>query len=253
MKKTTLILMAVLSVAACSNDTVGPAEDISASLYEAADLGFSASFVADGGSKFIADLFGRLPENLKLSAAQHAAVKALVDAFTLATKADHDALVTIQKEAHAAARAGKTKAEVDAILARGTEIRTRLAAAEAKLRADALALLTPEQRAWIESHSPKPCADTLTPQQKTQIAALIATFEQANRADLDATKAAYQAARAAHKNGATREQVAAILAAVKPAMDRLHVAQAALGVSIAALLTPEQLASKCRPSIGRHK
>lgn len=265
MRKTSFILLTglALSMAACQQDATAPA-DSTYLLEDAADMGYSASFVGDPSKNFLGNLYGRLPDNLKLSAAQEAQIKALVSAFETATKADHDALAAIQRAAKAAAAAGKTPAEVQAILDTGKAIRDRLAAAEAKLQADINAVLTAEQKAWLESHKPTPCtAPALTDAQKNQISALIAAFEAANKADLDAIKAATEKARDAAKNGATKEQVAAILATVKANMDRVHAAETALRASIDAVLTPEQRAANCGlpkvpqppgpPSTGGHK
>lgn len=250
MKRISLFLIAALAVGACSKDLTAPL-DTSATLDEAADLAFSASFVADAGNLFIADVLRHLPANLKLTSAQEASIKALLDAFGPATKSDREALAAIFKQARDAQAAGKTKEEVSAILAQGAPIRARLETAEKKLRADVMAVLTAEQRAWVESHTPSHCIDSLTAEQKTQISGLIATFEQSNRADLDAVKAAFEAARTAQHNGATQEQIRAILQTAKPAMERLQRAQLQLAISIAALLTPEQLRSTCHPTIGR--
>jgi len=250
MKKISFILLAGLALAACDKDAVSPVDN-SATLDEAADLAFGTSFIANAGNFFIPDVLRHLPDALKLSAAQEASIKALLDGFRQATQADREALADIAKRARAAATAGASSDAVRAILAEGIPIRTRLEAAETQLRADILAVLTPEQKAWIQAHEPTRCLDSLTPEQRAQISGLLAAFQDANQADLDAVKAAFEAARTAERNGASREQIRAILDQARPAMERLRNAQIQLAVSIAAVLTPAQLSSTCRPTIGR--
>ena len=80
----------------------------------------------------------------------------------------------------------------------------------------------------------------LTDAQKAQIQALVTAFQTANKADLDAMKAAHQAAMAARKAGKTHDEVKAILDAAKPAADRVRAAAEALHAAINAVLTPLQ-------------
>lgn len=245
MKRMAILMAGALAVAACTKDTAAPVSDSETStlLDDAASLAFSASFVANPGDNFLPGI-NRLPENLKLSAAQEAAIKALVDAFALATKADHEALAAIRKQAEDAKKAGKTPAEIEAILRQGEPIRQRLATAEAALRKALSDVLTPAQKAWLDSNKPASCS-TLTDAQRTQIASLIAAYEQANKADLDAVKAALDKARAAREAHATNEQIKAILSAVQPNMDRLKASADKLRADMEAVLTPEQRAAHC--------
>ena len=244
MRKTTVILLAALALGACNKDAVSPSNDVSASLDDAANLAFSASFAADPSLNFLGAV-NRLPDNLKLTAAQETQIKALMDAFVTATKADHDALAAIEKQAKDAAAAGKSKDDVRKLLEQGKPARDRLQAAEQKLHADIEAVLTADQKAWLQSHQPKRCGITLTDDQKNQISGLIAGYEQANKADLDAIKAAFDQARTAHQNGASKEDVQKILNSVKPNMERVRAAARTLEAAIAALLTPSQVLSGC--------
>jgi Spy/CpxP family protein refolding chaperone len=108
------------------------------------------------------------------------------------------------------------------------------------------AVLTAEQKAWLAAHAPVRCREfALTDAQKTEITGLIAAFNEANRADLEAVKAVFEEARAAYQNGASREQIRAILNKAAAAMQRLRTAHEALNASIRAVLTAEQLASGC--------
>ena len=242
MKRIVFALMMSLVAGSCSD---GVSLDPDPAMDEAAVLGFSGSLATDPGSRHLGNLH-RLPDNLALSAAQKTQIDALIARFEQATKADRDALAAIGKQAHDAAAAGKTREEVQAILAQGNAIRERLHTAETALRTAIDALLTAEQKAWIASQDGPRCTPiTLTDAQKTQIASLVTAFQQANSADLAAVRAAHEQAHEAMKNGATKEQITAILEAVRPAMDRIRTAEAALATAIKALLTPEQQASGC--------
>ena len=246
MRKTLLALFAAVTFAGCNDDGVGPTDNGSLMLLDdAAVLAFGAADMAHPGSHYIARLH-RLPEHLKLTADQQSRIKALLEAFEQATRADREALAAIMRQAREAHQAGKSPAEVRAILAQGDPIRQRLHAAEQTLHSQIEAILTPEQKAWLAANGPERCrALALTEAQRTEITALIAAFNEANRADLQLIKQVFEEARAAHQNGATREQLRAILNKAAPAMERIRVAQQALHVAIFALLTPEQRASGC--------
>jgi Spy/CpxP family protein refolding chaperone len=245
MRRIALISAVALAIAACSNDTTAPATtDLTI------DAGaFGTALTVTGG--YDADLYqnrllNALPDSLKLSADQQTKIKALVDAFNAATKADRDALGTILAKARDAAHGRASADSVGKILARGLAITARLAAAESKLKSDIDAVLTADQRAWIAAHAPKSCkAGSFAPlsdAQKTQITALEKTFETNNKADLQAVRAAYDSA-----EGKTKAERDAILASVAPAIARLETARKALTAAITAVLTPEQRASGCLP------
>jgi Spy/CpxP family protein refolding chaperone len=238
------MLLATLALGACSEETTAPT-DTTFMLQDAADLAYGATDLADPGRHFIARL-KLLPDSIKLSEAQETQMRGLIAAFVEATKADLAALAAIHKQAREAYAAGKSAEEIRAILATGDAIRTRLHEAERKLHADILALLTPAQKAWLESHRPQPCRDLrLTEEQKTQITALIAAFQTENQADLELIKSVFEQARAAHRAGASRREIAEILRQAVPAMERVRLARAELHDDIRAVLTPEQLASGC--------
>jgi len=245
MRRIALISAVALAIAACSNDTTAPATtDLTI------DAGaFGTALTVTGG--YDADLYqnrllNALPDSLKLSADQQTKIKALVDAFNAATKADRDALGIILGKARDAARSRASADSVGKILARGLAITARLAAAESKLKSDIDAVLTADQRAWIAAHAPKSCKAgsfaSLSDAQKTQITALEKAFETNNKADLQAVRAAYNSA-----EGKTKAERDAILASVAPAIARLETARKALTAAITAVLTPEQRASGCLP------
>ena len=247
MRRIACLTIAALTIAACSNETTAPN-----TLDLSIDAGaFGTALTVVGG--YDADVYqtrlaNGLPDSLKLSDDQKTKIKALIDAFTAATKADREALNAILRQAHDASK-GKGKSSADSvgkILAKGADIRARLAAAETKLKADIDAILTADQKAWIASHEPKKCKPDkfapLSDAQKAQIKALEKAFEDNNKADLQAVKAAYESAEG--KSKAERET---ILAGVAPAISRLDAARKALTAAIGAILTADQKASGCFP------
>ena len=250
MRRIALITLAALSLAACSNDSTGP--DSSDLAIDAGAFG-TALTVAGGYDAAIYQerLANALPDEIKLSDEQRTKIRALIQAFETATNADREALGAIIREARQAAAAGKSREEVNAILRRGIDIRARLAAAEAKLKADIDAVLTPEQRAWLASHTPRGCRPDrfppLTDAQKAQILALEQAFHQNNRADLETIRSVLEEARAAFQAGKSREEIAAILAKGAPAAARLVAARRVLHQQILDVLTPAQKASGCLP------
>jgi Spy/CpxP family protein refolding chaperone len=82
----------------------------------------------------------------------------------------------------------------------------------------------------------------LSEAQKAQIAALRSAFEAENRAALKQLTAAFEAARQAREDGKSREEIRAILDAVKPVAEGLRPKVQALHEAIQAVLTPAQKA-----------
>jgi Spy/CpxP family protein refolding chaperone len=251
MRRLALITAAALALTACSSDTTAP-DNTDLALLGAGTFGTALTTTGGYEAGVYQDRLGNaLPDELKLTDAQKAAIKSLVDAFQQATKADREALGAILREARQAVEAKKSRSEVQAILAHGLPIAARLAQAEAKLKSDIDAVLTPEQRAWIAAHSPRGCrADRfppLTDAQKAQIHALEAAFQTQNKADIDAVKAILDEAAAAIRAGKSHDEVAAILEKARAPMQRLESARKELREKILAVLTPEQKASGCLP------
>ncbi len=249
MRKIALIMVAALSLAACSQDATAPTNSSDLDVQAGA---FGTALTAAGGYEaaiYESRLNNGLPDDLKLTTEQKEKIKALVKAFEDATRADREALKAILHEATGGRKPNREEAKK--IFDKTADIRARLAAAEAKLKADIDAVLTAEQRAWIASHSPKRCDASkfipLTDTQKAQIRALETAFEQSNKADLDAVKAAYEEAKEAVKAGKSRAEVAKIMERVQPAIVRLALGRVQLREQITAVLTPEQKASGCLP------
>lgn len=250
MRRSALIAVAALALAACSDATSPDTADMR--LLEAGAFGTALTSIGGYDAEVYHNrLLNALPDELELTTEQQAQIKALVEAFIQSTRADREALGAILRQAHEAIRAGKTRAEVESILASGAEIRHRLADAEAKLKADIDAVLTPEQRAWLAAHSPLSCRvdrfPPLTDAQKLQIRALETAFRENNSADLALVKATFEEARAAIQAGKSREEVALILVNAAPAIIRLEAARRQLHEQILGVLTAEQRASGCLP------
>lgn len=247
MRRLFVLTAAVLTITACSSEPTSPPVDI--------DNGMAGSELTLAGG-YEANIYqdrlaNALPDNIKLSDEQRAQIRSLVTAFQEATRADREALAEILRDAREAVRAGKSRDEIQSILKTAAPIRDRLIAAERKLKADIDAVLTPEQREWIASHSPRNCRPgdfpPLSEAQRSAIRALEEGFRQSNAADLEAMRAILREVRAAVQAGKPREEIAAIIARGAPIAARLAVARRNLHEQILAVLTPAQKASGCFP------
>jgi len=240
--RATLVAAAFL-FAACAGDSLSPAEQDELALVP--DFVESMAAAVDGSG-----IGGSgLPEDLALSAEQKAAIAALHDAFKQATSADVAALRALEAEAREAWRAGASREEIHAILARGAPILDRLHGAFEQLRDDIWAVYTPAQQEWIASHRPRPCGPggppPLSEEQRRQIHALQEAFLAEIRPDLELIKSVVAEAHHAGRNGASREEIAAILQRADAAKQRIRAAERRLHEAIEALLTPEQKAGRC--------
>ncbi|MDX2194412.1 MAG: Spy/CpxP family protein refolding chaperone [Gemmatimonadales bacterium] len=94
--------------------------------------------------------------------------------------------------------------------------------------------------------APLPPDLALTAEQRARIDALVATFEQANAADLEAVRKADADAMALVRAGRPRAEVQAVLEGSRAARERIRAARQALQVAIEGVLTPEQRA-RLRP------
>jgi Spy/CpxP family protein refolding chaperone len=249
MRRIILSCLAAVSIAACSDETTAPDADL------AIDAGLFGTALTQNGAydarQYQDRLFNALPDEIALSDAQKTQIRSFVEDFMAATKSDREALQGILKQAREAIQAGKSREEVAAILRQGAPIRDRINAAEKELVADINSVLTAEQKAWIAAHRPPRCDASrfpaLTDAQKAQIEALEKSFREDNKADLDAMRAIMEEARAAIQAGKSREEVASIIARGAAIARRLAEARSDLRDDIAAVLTPEQRASRCLP------
>ncbi len=144
-----LIAVAVFA-AACEKSTTAPLSAENAVLVFNQQATLDSVSLVPRGPAF--DNGPGIPDSLKLTAAQEAAIKALHDAYAAAHKAQFDRLKAIHEEAMAAIKAGKTREEVRAILEKSKPIMDAMKADFDALRAAVAAILTPAQRAWAESH-----------------------------------------------------------------------------------------------------
>lgn len=247
MRRFFLLTAAALAITACSSEPTSPAIDIGENM-AGSELTLAGGYEADLYQDRLANA---LPDDIKLSEEQRAQIRALVTAFQQATRADREELAGILRDAREAVRAGKSRDEIQSILRTAAPIRERLIAAERKLKADIGAVLTPEQRAWIASHSPRNCRPgdfpPLSEAQRSAIRALEAGFRDRNQADIEAMREIFQEARAAVQAGKSRDEIAAIIARGAPIAARLAVARRNLHEQILAVLTPAQKASRCFP------
>jgi Spy/CpxP family protein refolding chaperone len=235
-----VVLGTVVALSACdTSSSVSPATDRADVVDLVPDYALSEAASMDAAGIGAA----QLPENLRLTVEQKAAIAALHEAFAKGTAADVVALRTIEREARAAISAGNTRDDIRAILAKADPIRARLAAAFKKLQADIWAVYTAEQQAWIESHRPRACgpiAAKLTDDQVKQIRDLQERFVATIQADLDLVKAVAAEARAARAAGKSRDEISAILAKASDAQRRIADAERKLQNAILSLLTAEQ-------------
>ena len=227
-------------MAACdSSSSVSPATDVTDVIELVPDYAVSEAASMDAAGIGAA----QLPENLRLTVEQKAAIAALHEAFKKATATDVAALRAIEQEAKEAIKAKKPREEIRAILEKAAPIRARLDAAFKKLQADIWAIYTAEQKAWIESHRPRACgpaAVKLTEEQVKQIRELQTRFVESVKADLETVKAIAEEARKAKEAGKSREEITAILARANEAHRRIADAERKLQEAILALLTSEQ-------------
>jgi Spy/CpxP family protein refolding chaperone len=249
MRKTLLAVAAfgLMSLGACSTETVAPNDlllpEETSELVP--DYAISSAAVVDG-----AGIGGaRLPDDLRLTAEQKAAIAALHEAFMQENADEVAALRQIEQQIKQLRRSGGSRAEIHALHEQARPILEGLADEFAALQEAIWAIYTPEQRAWIESHKPKVCdrngPPQLTEEQIARIRALKQAFAEAMADEFAAIKAAHQAARAAHAAGASAEEIRAILATVKDEMEAIRQAEQRLEQAILDVLTPEQRARWC--------
>ena len=243
-----LALGSLFALGACSSDPLSSGSTrfgANTPIDLVPDFAVSNASEVDGGG--IGDAM--LPDDIKLSAEQKAAIETLHQAFAAANKADLDALKAIEAEAKGARQAGKTRAEVMAIMAKGKPILERLHTAFAALQDAIWAIYTPAQKAWISAHRPKICGPggppTLTDAQVQQIRTLRQSFADANKADLELIKSVRNEAKAARDAGKTNAEIEAILARASAAMERVRAAEKKLRDDISNVLTAEQRAAMC--------
>jgi Spy/CpxP family protein refolding chaperone len=149
--KVALLVTAVAFIAACERSVTNPVADDSALLAFDQQATLDSVSLVPRGPYFDT---GGMPDSLKLTSAQTAAIKALHDAFAVAHKAQFDQLKAIHDEAMAAVKAGKTRVEVMIILAKTMPIMAAMKPDFDALQTAVAAILTPAQKAWAAAHRP---------------------------------------------------------------------------------------------------
>jgi Spy/CpxP family protein refolding chaperone len=249
MRKTLLAVAAfgLMGLAACSMESVAPTELLgdAGAIDLVPDYAISSAAVVDGGGIGGA----RLPDELKLTAEQKAAIAVLHDAFTQENADEIAALRALEQQIRQLRRSGGSREEIRALMADAHVILAGLAEEFAALQEAIWAIYTPEQKAWIETHKPKVCdrngPPQLTEEQIAKIRALKQAFAEAVADELAAIKAAHQEAREAHQAGASAEEIRAILATVKDELEAVRQAEQRLMNAIQDVLTPEQRERWC--------
>ena len=237
-----------MGLAACSSETVAPNELLLLDADETdlvPDYAISSAAVVDG-----AGIGGaRLPDDLRLTAEQKAAIAELHEAFMQASADEVAELRDIEQQVRQLRRSGGSREEILALLADAKVIRDKLADDFVALQEAIWAIYTPEQRAWIEANKPRVCdrngPPRLTEAQIAQIRSLMQAFQEAIADEMATIKAAHQEARAAKAAGATAEEIRAILATVQDELEAVRQAERRLEQAILEVLTPDQRLRWC--------
>ena len=96
----------------------------------------------------------QLPDSLKLTDAQKTQIRSLMSAFETANAADIAATKAAHMAARAAHRDGRSREEIKALLDAAKPAAERIRVASQALRSAVQNVLTPAQKAWMESHRP---------------------------------------------------------------------------------------------------
>jgi len=159
MKKLLLVVLGLV-VTACASPTmpIMPAEDYSLVMFGEQGSSLEGTMGAQPASHPVDGRTGvaPLPDSLKLTAQQIAAIKLLRDNFKEANKARLDSLHNIFTRARDARRNGATREQIHAILVTARPIAQALRPAVFQLHVAIRAVFTPAQRAWLDAHRPRP-------------------------------------------------------------------------------------------------
>ena len=159
MKK--LLLVLVLGILTACVEPTGvqiPAEDYSLVLFGEQGASLEGTMGTQPAGHPVDGRTGvaPLPDSLKLTAQQIAAIKLLRDNFKEANKARLDSLHNIFTRARDARRNGATREQVHAILVTARPIAQALRPAVFQLHVAIRAVFTPAQRAWLDANRPRP-------------------------------------------------------------------------------------------------
>lgn len=160
-----LVLIAAAAMAGCANDMTAPAvpPQPSSSLSAVTDSAGPWRFGRHGAMGWF--MARRLPANLQLTTAQRAQIKTLMTSFRTAHQSELTAMRTSMRAAMQQARAARASGQqlsLDqrrAMFQQNAPVRQRLMSAQRELAAQIQNVLTSDQRAWLASHRPAPCAN----------------------------------------------------------------------------------------------
>lgn len=154
-------LAATVALTACELTPTGPSaaelsEDYALVVFGDAGAALEGMMGPQDGMRPFDGRTGRpqLPDTLRLSTEQLAAIAALREEFRTAHADEIAALKAIFDEARAARRDGATRAEIRAILAEGRVIHEALRPDVQALHEAIRAVFTDAQRAWIAANRP---------------------------------------------------------------------------------------------------
>lgn len=158
------VLAATLAVGACdsgptqvSAESAALADDYALVMFGEAGTALEGTMGPQAGPRPFDGRTGRppLPDSLRLTEEQIAAMQALREAFRADHQDELDALKAIFEEARAARAAGATQEEVRIILAQGRDIALGLRIAVLELHVALRAVLTDAQKLWLDTHRPR--------------------------------------------------------------------------------------------------
>lgn len=245
MKRFCVVLLAAVSVAACSGDGTAPASLPGDGIDLVQDMDVSSAASLNGAGIGASEL----PDSLELTADQKAQIAALHEAFRLATRADLVAVKAIEAQLRAARAAGKSREELAAIRATAQPYLARLRVAFAKLQAGIWKVYTPAQQAWILSRHRLACRAEgevrLTEAQVQKIRELRSAFEASIKVELELIRQVHVEAEAARRAGKSADEIRQILAKAEPALKVIREAELRLKEAMLAVLTPEQRKHRC--------
>ena len=155
-----LLVLFVSLIAACASPTMPnmPAEDYSLVLFGEQGASLEGTMGTQPAGHPVDGRTGvaPLPDSLKLTAQQIAAIKLLRDNFKATNQARLDSLHSVFVRARDARRNGATREQIHAILVTARPIAQALRPAVFQLHVAIRAVFTPAQREWLDAHRPRP-------------------------------------------------------------------------------------------------
>jgi hypothetical protein len=238
------------ALAACSSDPSAP-QDQEAARFASEPVDLVPDYAISPAAEIDGAGIGAslLPESLKLTEEQKAAILALHQAFLEDHADEIAALRELERQLRELRKNGGSFEQARPLLLQARAILTGLADDFAELQEAIWAIYTPEQKAWILLHRPRICGPDgpprLTEAQIAEMRALREAFRAAIADDLAFIMQVHEQARAAYQAGATREEIHAILVTAHDAIERVRAAERHLHQDLLGVLTEEQRARWC--------